>query len=66
MIQGRVRADDSPAGFFRPRNSYNRQCHRNVSFIFYCDYMHCVIVVVHALCRLLPLTIIEMKKLQLI
>ena len=34
MIQGRVRADDSPAGFFRPRNSYNRQCDGNVSLYF--------------------------------
>jgi len=34
MIQGRVRADDSPVGFFRPRSNYNCQCDGNVSFIF--------------------------------
>jgi len=63
MIQGRVQADDSPAGTFHAGNNYQRQCNRNVSFY---DYMHCIIVTVHVLCRLLPLTLIEMKKVQLL
>ena len=38
MIQGRVRADDSPAGtFFRSANNNQPQCSGNVSFIsIYC------------------------------
>ena len=31
MIQGRVRADDSPAGTFGSDNNYQPQCSGNVS-----------------------------------
>jgi len=34
MIQGRVQADNSPVGTFHAGNNYQRQCSRNVSFIF--------------------------------
>ena len=42
MIQGRVRADDSPAGtFVRSANNYQPQCSGNVSFIS----IHCIVLI---------------------
>ena len=42
MIQGRVCADDSPAGTFGSASNYQPQCSGNVSFIS----IHCIVLTV--------------------
>ena len=45
MIQGRVRADDSPAGTFGSAGNYQPQCSGNVSS----NNIHCIVVITYVM-----------------
>ena len=62
MIQGRARADDSPVGTFGNGTNYRYACDGNVRFCPL-NMQHAIVI---TLCRLLPLTSVELKKLQLL